>query len=203
MAVSVRAIPQPVASPLIPLPDFVWKFSVEQYHEMINAGILTDEDPVELLEGILVTKMPKKPPHRIATQLTHEILARLIPVGWYVDSQEPITLKNSEPEPDVAVLRGERRHHINRHPGAEETVLVIEVADSSLSRDRGLKKRIYALSGIPVYWIVNLAERKIEAYSVPSGSDYQQQEDYDDASEIPVMIEGREVGRLVVRELLP
>lgn len=203
MAVSAKAIPQPAASPLIPLPDFVWKLSVDQYHDMITAGILTEDDPVELLEGILVTRMAKKPPHRIATQLTHEILLRLTPVGWYVDSQEPITLKDSEPEPDVTIYRGDRRQHLHRHPGSDETVLVIEIADSSLSRDRGLKKRIYALANIPVYWIVNLAQRKIEVYSEPSGADYLQRQDYDESAEIPVMIEGKEVGRFVVSELLP
>lgn len=203
MAVSTKVIPQPVTVPIFPMPDFVWKLSIGQYHDMIAAGILNEDDPVELLEGVLVTKMAKNPPHRIVTQLTHEILLRLTPIGWYVDSQEPITLKDSEPEPDVTIFRGDRRQHLHHHPGADETVLVIEVADSSLSRDRGLKKRIYARAGIPVYWIVNLAERKVEVYSEPSGTNYLQQQDYSEAEEVPVVIEGKEVGRFVVSELLP
>ncbi|MGH9802864.1 MAG: Uma2 family endonuclease, partial [Blastocatellia bacterium] len=206
--VSTKAIPQTVASPLIPLPDFVWpdfvcKLSVEQYHEMINAEILTDEDPVELLEGILVTKMPKNPPHSLATQLIRDVLAKLFSSGWCVSAQEPITLADSEPEPDVSVAQGERRQYANRHPIAEDTVLVVEVANSSLSRDRRLKKRIYAKAGIPAYWIVNLAERKIEAYSEPVGADYQQRQDFESDAEIPVLIEGRELGRIAVSELLP
>lgn len=203
MAVSNKIIPQTIESPLIPTPGFVWKFSVKQYHEMINAGILGEDDPVELLEGVLVTKMAKNPQHSLVTNLLRETLARLISQGWYVNTQEPITLADSEPEPDVAVIQGALRQYADRHPGAEETALVIEVADSSLSRDRGQKKQIYARAGIPVYWIVNLIERKIEVYSEPSELDYQRRQDIESDEEITVVIEGRELGRIAVSELLP
>jgi len=203
MAVSTNPISQSTAAALLPLPDLVWRFSTQQYHEMIGKGILTEDDPVELLEGILVTKMPKNPPHSLATHLLREAFARLFSLGWCVKTQEPITLVDSEPEPDVAIVKGSPRQYANHHPGAEETVLVVEVADSSLSRDRGLKKRIYAKAGIPVYWIINLAERKIEVYSEPSEADYQQRQDFESDAEIPVMIEGRELGRIAVSDLLP
>jgi len=203
MAVSVKTIPQPVTAPLFPMPEFVWKFTVGQYHQMIHAEILGEDDPVELLEGVLVTKMPKNPPHSLATHLIREALTRLISLGWCVNTQEPITLTDSEPEPDVAVVQGSPRQYSDRHPRAEETALVIEVADSSLSRDRGLKKRIYARAGIPVYWIVNLPERKIEVYSQPAEADYQRRQDFEPDTEIPVLIEGRELGHITVRELLP
>ncbi len=203
MAVSIQTISQPITAPLFPLPDFVWKFSVDQYHEMIHAEILGEDDPIELLEGVLVTKMPKNPQHSLVTHLIREALARLISLGWCVNTQEPITLADSEPEPDVAIIQGSPRQYADRHPGAEDTALVIEVADSTLSRDRGLKKRIYARAGIPLYWIVNLAERKIEVYSEPSGSDYQQRQDFESDAEIPVLIEGNELGRITVSDLLP
>lgn len=203
MAASTNAIPQSATASPFPLPDLVWRFSTQQYHEMIGKGILTEDDPVELLEGILVTKMPKNPPHSLATHLLREALARLFSLGWYVKAQEPITLVDSEPEPDVAVIKGSPRQYADRHPGAEETAMVVEVADSSLSRDRGLKKRIYAKAGIPVYWIVNLAERKVEIYSQPSETDYQQRQDFESDAEIPVIIEGSELGRIAVSDLLP
>lgn len=203
MTVSMQAIPQTVVSPLIPLPDFVWKLSVEQYHDMISAGILTDGDPVELLEGVLVTKMPKNPPHSFVTQLIRDALARLLFAGWHINSQEPITLADSEPEPDAAVVRGHRRQYTSQHAKASDVALVVEVANSSLSRDRGIKKRIYASAGIPVFWIINLAQRKIEVYSEPSGADYLQRQDYGETEEVPVVIEGKEAGRFVVSELLP
>jgi Uma2 family endonuclease len=188
-------------------PDPIWRLSLDQYHAMIRAGILTDDDPVELLEGWLVAKMPKNPTHRAATRLARQALERLIPGGWYVDSQEPITLEDSEPEPDVTVVRGERRHYLDRHPGPQEVALVVEVADASLPRDRTFKKRLYAAAGIPVYWIVNLPDSQIEVYTDSTGPaeqpDYRRGQDYDRSGAIPVVIEGKEVGRVAVRDLLP
>jgi hypothetical protein len=96
----------------------IWPISVAAYHDMIDKGILKSDDPVELLEGVIVQKMGKNPPHRIATRATRLALERSIPTGWYVDTQEPITTDSSEPEPDVAVLRGDSRDYPDRHPGA-------------------------------------------------------------------------------------
>ena len=79
---------------------------IAQCHGMSEAGILTDNDPVELLEGWLVFKMPKNPPHRATTRLVGETIEQLLPEGWYVDSQKTITLTNSEPEPGVEVVKG-------------------------------------------------------------------------------------------------
>ena len=73
-----------------------------------------------------------------------------MPQGWYVDAQEPITTSDSEPEPDVVIVRGDTRQYLNRHPGAQDLALVVEVADTSLQRDRTSKKRLYARVGIPV-----------------------------------------------------
>lgn len=187
--------------------EVIWRFSVDQYHAMIRAGILTEDDPVELLEGWLVTKMPKNPPHRVATRLIRQALESIAPPGWYVDTQEPLTTIDSEPEPDVMVVRGETRHYLDRHPGPEDVALVVEVADSTLQRDRSLKKRLYAAAGISVYWIVNLLDSQIEVYTDPSGPGeqpgYHQQQNYGPIDTVPLMIEDREVGRLTVRDLLP
>jgi Uma2 family endonuclease len=185
----------------------VWRFTIDQYHAMVRSGILTDDDPVELLEGWLVPKMPKNPQHRAATRLTRQALEGIVPAGWYVDSQEPVTLGDSEPEPDVVVVRGETRQYLDRHPGPQDLALVVEVADTTLQRDRGAKKRAYAGSGVPIYWIVNLVENQVEVYTDPTGPaeqpDYRQRRDYTLADELPLMIEGREVGRLPVRQLFP
>lgn len=188
-------------------PEVIWRLSVDQYHAMIHTGILTDDDPVELLEGWLVAKMPKNPPHRAVTRLIRQVLERLVPAEWYVDSQEPITTDDSEPEPDVVVVRGETRHYLDRHPGPQDVGLVIEVADTTLQRDRGFKKRLYARAGIPVYWIVNLSDNQCEVYTEPSGPepqpDYRQRQDYSSSDVIPVVLAGIAVGRIAVRELLP
>ncbi|MDJ0706771.1 MAG: Uma2 family endonuclease [Leptolyngbyaceae cyanobacterium MO_188.B28] len=185
--------------------DLIWRMGVEKYHAMIEAGILTDDDPVELLEGWLVFKMPKNPPHRAATRLIRSALEQILPDGWYVDSQEPITLIDSEPEPNVVVVRGETRQYLDRHPGPADVVLVIEVSDTTLQRDRSAKKRAYARSGIPVYWIVNLSESQIEVYTNPvqAQADYLQRRDYQISEYLQVEIKGKEVGKVEISTLFP
>jgi Uma2 family endonuclease len=194
---SVAAIPN----------DLILRLSIEQYHAIIQAGILTDDDSVELLEGWLVFKMPKNPPHRATTRLVRTALENILPAGWYVDSQEPITLSNSEPEPDIVVVRGDTRQYLDRHPGAEDIALIIEVSDTTLQRDRTVKKRIYARAGISIYWIVNLVEEQVEVYSQPlvevEQPDYSQRLDFGRSAVIPIIIEGIEIGAIAVDALLP
>jgi Uma2 family endonuclease len=124
-----------------------------------------------------------------------------------VDSQEPFTTGDSEPEPDVMVVRGALRDYPDGHPRAEHVALVVEVADTSLRTDRGTKKRAYARAGIPVYWIVNLVDRCIEVYTDPTGPteepDYHQRREYSPNETIAVVFDGVEVGALPVAELLP
>jgi Uma2 family endonuclease len=187
--------------------DPIWRFSVDQYHEMIRAGILGEDEPVELLDGWLVPKMTKNPPHAVATRLARKALERIIPENWYVDSQEAITLATSEPEPDAAVVRGDPRAYVDHHPGPKDVALVVEVADAGLERDRTLKKRLYAEAGIAVYWIVNLIDRVLEAYTDPCGPtdqpDYHQHRTFSPSEEVPLVVEGREVGRIAVSAVLP
>jgi|SRR5215472_1242511 len=110
--------------------------SVAAYHVMIDSGVLPTDEPAELLEGAVVPKLVRNPPHRIATRATRMALERSIPRGWYVDTQEPITTDSSEPEPDVAVLKGDSRDYPDRHPGPGDAGLIVEIADASLDRDR-------------------------------------------------------------------
>jgi Uma2 family endonuclease len=199
-------------SPALPPSDAlldapIYRLSVAQYHAMGEHGILGEDDPVELLEGLLVRKMTRYRPHTLTTGLVRRALERLLPTGWYVESQEPITTVESEPEPDAMIVRGEPRDLRDRQPGPEEVVLVVEVADTSLATDRGTKKRVYARAGILVYWIANLVEGRFEVYTEPTGPaeqpDYRQRQEYGPDDEIPVVLDGNEVGRLLVRELLP
>jgi Uma2 family endonuclease len=183
------------------------RLTVEQYHEMIRNGILTTENRVELLEGWLVPKMPKNPPHRFATRALRKALERILPAGWMVDPQEPVTTSESEPEPDISVIRADADDYRTRHPGPQDVGMATEVSDSSLHRDRTLKKRIYARARIPVYWIINLIDRQIEVYTDPTGPaaepDYRLRHDYLPGDSIPVMIDSQEIGRLAVNDLLP
>lgn len=185
----------------------IWRLSVEQYHEMIQRGILTADDAVELLEGWLITKISKKRSHTLVTQRIRQILEQLVPSGWYVEAQEPITTADSEPEPDITIIRGKRDDYLEQQPHSENVTLVIEVSDATLQRDRSLKLRIYANARIPVYWIVNLQERQIEVYTEAGGEDeqaqYQQQKIYQEVDSVPLIIAEKEVGTIKVADILP
>jgi Uma2 family endonuclease len=143
--------------------------TVRQYQQMIAHGILTPADQVELLEHWVVQKMPKSPEHEGTLDLLGAALRAIVPSGWLIRMQQAIVLADSQPEPDFAIVRGNARSFLTRHPGVEDVAVVIEVAGSSLLRDQRDKGRIYARAGLPVYWVVNLEVRQIEVYSQPSG----------------------------------
>ena len=193
-------------SPAMP-PEPVRRLSVEQYHAMIQNGILDEEDRLELLEGWLVDKMTKNPQHSVSTRRARNQLESAVSTGWYVDVQEPLTTDDSEPEPDVAVVRKSAVDSSQRHPGPDDVGLVVEVAGSSLARDRGQKKRVYATAGIPAYWIINLIDDQLEAFSDPTRegdrATYCTCNILQRGDEVAVVLDGQEVGRIAVAELLP
>lgn len=181
----------------------MFSVSVEQYHAMIAAGAITNEDKVELLRGRLVRKMAKHPPHKVCNRKIDLALSGAVPAGWHVTNQDSLTLSDSEPEPDAMVVRGNLADYTHRHPGPHEAGVVVEVADSSLSRDRGYKRQLYAEAGIPFYWIANLIDHQIEVYSRPVNGDYTMRSDYSLVDAIPLILDGAEVARFDVKELLP
>jgi Uma2 family endonuclease len=174
---------------------------------MIAAGTLTKNDRLELLEGFLVEKMTVNPPHAFVTGTIDKLFTRLLADDFFVSSQLPITLHDSEPEPDVFIARGKRRDFVHKHPGPEDVALLVEVSDSTLLQDQTWKKRIYAQAGIPVYWIVNLQDRQIEVYSEPSGASanpsYRHLITYQEDEMVPVVVAGEETAVIPVRDLLP
>lgn len=161
---------------LMPPPEFeipkvpVRKFSVSEYHRLAAAGILTEHDRVELLEGWIVPKTTHNPYHDSTVQLINDQLREYLPVGWSIRVQSAITLEDSEPEPDIAVVFGDNRTFRHRHPEPADVGLVIEVAESTLQQDRTEKYVIYAKSGISNYWIVNLVDEQVEVFSSPRGA---------------------------------
>lgn len=206
------SIHEPPAAPLEPPLECgvsQYRFSVDQYHQMIAAGILTRDDRVQLLEGEIVLMTPIGPPHRYAVHFCAKMLGKLLPPEWELLIQQPITLAASEPEPDVSVVRREAAIALDRHPGAGDTALIIEVADSSLALDRNRKQAIYAAAGIPEYWIVNLAQRCVEVYREPSpaaaggSATYRVRQEFRDADAVPVCIAGQESGKIAVAEMVP
>ena len=181
----------------------IWHLSVDKYHAMIDKGILSPDDAVELLDGVIVQKMSKNPPHSFATRATRIALERIAPAGWFVDNKEPITLSGSEPEPDVAVIRGEPRDYIKRHPGPAEVGLVVEVADATLERDKILKAPIYAAAGIPWYWVLDLNGGRLEVYSEPGKAGYMRHTTRQFHDSATVTLDGIAVGDVVISRLLP
>src|SRR5262245_13354144 len=117
------------------------RFSVAEYHKLIEIGMLTENDRVELLEGYLVRRMPRSARHDGTMDRVKEAVPRVLPTGWLLRVQQAITLSESEPEPDFAAVRGNARSFLTRHPLSSETGLAIEVADLTLARDRADKGR--------------------------------------------------------------
>ena len=148
--------------------------------------------------------MTKNPPHRIATRQARLALESVVPASWYVETQEPIVTRDSEPEPDVAVIRGRTQDYENVNPPADQVGLVVEISDNSVERDRVVKGRIYASARVPIYWLVNLAERHVEVYTNPEGAGssahYASRTDSRDG-ELSVELDGVEVGRIGVRSI--
>jgi len=180
----------------------LWRFSVDKYHGLIESGVLDEDTPVELLEGWLVEKMSKNPPHSVATNLVRRFLERVGIADTFINSQEPITLSTSEPEPDLSLIRGFERDYVSRHPYPADVVLAVEVANTSLKRDSTWKKRVYASAGIQQYWILNLESRQLEVYTNPQLEAYCVERAYSELETAEVWLEGQ-VFTVAIRDLLP
>ena len=183
------------------------RFSVNEYHRLIELGFLTEDDNLELLEGYLVHKMSRNPPHDAAIQRGTKKWLRLMPPGWDLRVQSAITLTESEPEPDFAIVRGDENAYLTRHPIAADIGLVVEVSDSTLPGDRDDKGRIYARAGIDSYWIVNINDRQIEVYTAPSGvvadPKFGQRVDYCPGDIISLVLGGTALVQVAAQDLLP
>jgi Uma2 family endonuclease len=142
------------------------KWTHLEYDQLVEAEILGPEGRIELLGGQMIVKEPQYSPHATAIQLVQRSLDRAFGPGWSVRPQLPIALaEDSEPEPDVCVVRGDPRDYRDAHP--ERPVLIVEVSLSRLGFDREHKGSLYARAGITDYWIVNLADRRVEIYREP------------------------------------
>jgi hypothetical protein len=186
--------------------DTLHRFSVKLYDRMIRDGTLTDEDRVELLEGVVYDKMPHNAPHDSSVYRLHtRLLLQLAPLGFVVRCQSSVTFTASVPEPDVAVVPGPESEYDDVRPAAADLLLVVEVADTTLARDRGLKMRVYARGKVPVYWIVNLVDGVVEVYTNPRGGRtpaYRTRTDHRPGDSVPVVVGKKAVGTVAVSELL-
>ena len=164
---SPNRTPPPAVRPVTLVPEY-HRFSVTDYERMVETGILDADAPVELLEGLVVTKMPRNPAHDGTLDLVEGIILACLPPGWFIRTQRSVRLPgDSTPEPDLAVVRGDRKTYLTRHPGPADVGLIVEIANTSLKKDVETKSRVYATAGIPAYWIVNLTDRVVMTFSKP------------------------------------
>ena len=192
-------IPEPLRS-AAPL----YRLSLEQYEKIAAAEILTKRDNVHLIHGYLIAKMTKHPPHAMTCANLLEALFPA-PPGWFLSVDHPVRLsaQTSEPEPDFAIVRGQPRDYLAQHPGPENVALIIEVAASSLADDQREMFALYGSAGIPVYWIVNVIDRRIEIYSEPIEGGYRQCVGFREGQMIPLVIENVQVREIPVAAILP
>jgi Uma2 family endonuclease len=170
---------------------------------MVKCGAFSDHDRFHLINGLLVEKITLHDPHATADELSGRALDRVIPLGWHVRAGKPIRLPpDSKPEPDRSVVRGEVRDYRDNSPGAGDVGLVLEVSVSSLADDRK-QATVYAASGIPHYWIVNVRERTVEVYLDPTNSGYRVRTDSATGERVPVILDRVTVGEVAVDDLLP
>lgn len=149
-------------------------FSVSEYHQMAEIGILRPSERVELIGGQIIEMAAKNSPHSAVTKRVSDILRSLFDSIADIRVQEPVHLNDySEPEPDIALVIIDERDYYDRHPTPNELFLVIEVADSTLLFDMGTKAQVYAQAGISEYWVIDVKNKQINVHRQPSPEKYQ------------------------------
>lgn len=199
---TTATVTAPTAATLVP-----YRFSVDDYDELIASGFFDDKGRFELIEGQVIPQMPRNPTHDNTLDPLTKSLLFLAPPGWRVRNQSGITLSASVPEPDICVARGDLATFAARRPEPTDIALLAEVSDSTLDTDRGVKVPLYAGEGILEYWIVNIPERRVEVYSQPSGPAaapaYASRQICCRGSSVPLILSGITVAHLLVDHLFP
>ena len=187
------------------LPPYpVHRWSVAEYLRLAQLGFLGEDDQIELLEGWPVKKMTKNPLHDGTVDQINLLLGSRLPVGWYVRVQNVVVTEDSAPEPDLAIVRGLPKDYRNQHPIPRDVALIVEVADTSVAKDRQ-KRHLYARAGITTYWLVNLLDRHLEVFSSPKSdgadADYESHQVLGTRHKIALKIPGRREIKLSVADL--
>lgn len=149
------------------------KFTTEQYHQMAEAGILTQRDRVELIAGEIIQMAAIGRNHAVCVDRLNQVFVKALPSEGTVRVQNPVRLNDSsEPEPDFAILRGQPAEYLVEHPGPEDVLALVEVSDSTLVYDRTVKAPLYAREGVQELWIVDLEALAVEVYRSPGPAGY-------------------------------
>lgn len=144
------------------------RFTVDEYYRMGEAGIFTEQDRVELVEGEILQMTPVSSRHAACVKRLNGFLVTLLGSRAVVGVQDPIRIDmHSMPQPDIVLLHPSQDTYASEHPGPDDVFLIVEVSESSLAYDRGTKARVYARAGIPELWIVDLNGERVEVFSEP------------------------------------
>jgi Uma2 family endonuclease len=168
-------------------------FTTAEYRRLIEAGILTEDDRVELLDGEIIQITPIGPRHAACVDRLAEFLGGKIRKLAIVRVQNPIELSEySEPQPDIALIRRRADFYAQGHPVPEDVLIAVEVADTTVESDRKVKLPAYALAGIPEAWLVDLYNDRVEVHSRPAGGVYQ---------EVRIVLRGQKVTSATIQQL--
>ena len=161
------------AQPALSKARRIFRLGLDAYHQMIDAGIFREDDRVELIEGELRAMPPIKPDHAGKNKRLNRLLSLRAGESALVAVQDPLTLSpHSEPQPDLMLLRPRGDFYEGANPTPEDTLLVIEICDTSLRYDREVKVPLYAAHGVPEVWLIDLKHRRLEMYREPGSNEY-------------------------------
>lgn len=161
------------------------RFTVAEYHRLAKVGILQPDDRVELLDGEIIEKNPINSPHAGMVNRMVRFINKILKEETIISVQNPIAVNMfSEPEPDIVIAKFRDDDYIDHHPTPEEILLLIEVSDSTLKKDRTIKRDIYAKAGIKEYWIININDKQVEVFREPKNGKYHLQQIISDPKEI-------------------
>ncbi len=177
-------------------PPNLYRLTVEEYDRIIQSGVIGKDEKVELIDGLIVRKETRDRSYPLAAKQAMLALVRVVPPGWHVASEKSIVVSSrSKPEPDLVVVKGQPRDYLERDITATDVAVVVKIAQTRLEQDRTVMAQVYASSGIPVYWILNVAEEKIEVFRNPASEQYQAREEYRFGQEVPLVVQGIAAGR--------
>jgi Uma2 family endonuclease len=169
---TLKTLPNPISEDTILATNFKY-WTVQEYHHMSELGILDSSERTELIAGKIVLKTAKTALHVIALRLLASSLEKSLNGSVLVRTQDPIKLDNfSEPEPDLAIVKGTMFDYADRHPSPEDIYLVVEVADSTLKKDCEVKDKLYARSNIADYWVIDVKNRQVHIFRTPTPTGY-------------------------------
>jgi Uma2 family endonuclease len=204
MSMSTVAPTPPITSPAAPAAPpvaDVYRMDIDEFERVAD---LLKAERVELIDGFIVERGAMDPPHVLSSEKLRRKLDRLLPDGWFVREDKPVQVHRTyEPLPDIAVVRGEPDTYEIRHPKPADVAMIVEISDSTLTKDRGEKQVNYARGGVSVNWIVSLTDRQVEVYTGLNADGYASCVIYKSEQSVPVVIDRVEVGQIAVDEILP